>query len=76
MYNHFLALKKDHYLAKEQDLEKKNLSYVDTTKLLTGLKQEESYWWLKEVNSQTLQQALKNLDGAYNSFFKGKAEFP
>jgi putative transposase len=77
VYNHFLNLKKNHYLvAKEQELEKKNLSYADTTKLLTEFKKQEQYWFLKEANSQVLQQGLKNLDGAYNSFFKGNAEFP
>lgn len=32
--------------------------------------------WLKEVNSQSLQMANLNLDTAYNSFFKGKSDFP
>lgn len=77
VYNYFLDLKNKHYqTAREEDLEKKNLSYTDTTKLLTQLKKEEKYWWLKEINSQVLQQSLKNLDGAYNNFFKGVAQFP
>jgi putative transposase len=32
--------------------------------------------WLKEVNSQSLQSALVNLDSAYSQFFKGFADFP
>ena len=31
---------------------------------------------MKEINSQTLQQTLKNLDAAYLNFFRGNAEFP
>lgn len=32
--------------------------------------------WLKDVNSQSLQCALMNLDVAYGNFFKGLAKFP
>jgi putative transposase len=32
--------------------------------------------WLKEVNSQALQQTLKDLETAYVRFFKGLAKFP
>ncbi|MFV8327431.1 RNA-guided endonuclease TnpB family protein, partial [Flavobacterium sp. ZS1P14] len=32
--------------------------------------------WLKEVNSQTLQQSILNLDVAFANFFKTKASFP
>ena len=37
---------------------------------------KEMYPWLKEVNSQSLQQASKNLNSAYNHFFKDKSGFP
>lgn len=37
---------------------------------------KEMYPWLKEVNSQSLQQANKNLDTAYQRFFSGLAEYP
>jgi len=37
---------------------------------------KELYPWLKEVNSQSLQQANKNLDNAYQRFFSGLAEYP
>ena len=32
--------------------------------------------WLREVNSQSLQAALRDLDRAYINFFKGRAGFP
>lgn len=51
-----------------------NLTCFDLHKQLTDLKKECE--WLKEVNSQSLQQAISNLDTAYTNFFKGRAEFP
>ena len=41
---------------------------------LTQLKTAKE--WLKEVNSQSLQQSLKHLDTAYQKFFKEGAGFP
>src|ERR1017187_6916812 len=32
--------------------------------------------WLKEINSQSLQQSIVNLDTAFTKFFKGQANFP
>src|SRR5690606_30793843 len=52
---------------------KVNLSRYDLQKQLVKLKKELP--WLKEVNSQSLQVALLDLDTSYNSFFKG-AGFP
>ena len=37
---------------------------------------KECYPWLKNVNSQSLQQANKNLDNAYQRFFAGLGEYP
>ena len=69
VYNHFLRLTTDVYA----DC-KKSLRYKEWAKLLTHLKKE--FEWLKEVNSQSLQQTLKDLESAYVKFFKGKAKFP
>jgi len=71
VYNHFLNERKREYKTNKQ-----SLTYVDNAKSLTILKKEEDYSWLKEVNSQSLQSSLKNLDGAYNGFFKKRAKFP
>lgn len=71
---HFNAVRLIYNLA----LETKNLSYYDYgVKLskndlqfqLTDLKKEVT--WLKEINSQSLQGALINLDDAFNKYFRG-----
>lgn len=51
-----------------------NLSRFQLNTQLADLKKE--CLWLKEVNSQSLQSALVNLESAYNLFFKGVADFP
>jgi len=51
-----------------------NLSCFDLSNQLTELKNDCT--WLREVNSQSLQMALRNLDNAYQLFFKGKSSFP
>ncbi len=53
---------------------KKSLSYFELNKQLTDLKKECDF--LKEVNSQCLQMALRNLDNSFQNFFKGRASFP
>ena len=55
---------------------KKYLNYHDDAKALTELKSLDGYEWLYNVNSQTLQSALKNLDAAYIKFFKKQNAFP
>jgi putative transposase len=51
-----------------------NLSCFDLIKQLPDLKKECE--WLKEVNSQSLQASITNLDTAYTNFFKGRSDFP
>lgn len=51
-----------------------SLSCFDLHRQLTDLKKE--CIWLNEVNAQSLQQSITNLDKAYTSFFKGKSDFP
>ncbi len=64
IYNHFLALSKaDKYLG-----------YNEHAKRLTILK--KAYPFLKEVESTSLQQTLRDLDSAYSRFFKKLAGFP
>jgi len=63
-------------------LETKNMAYIgskhnftpfDLIKQIPELKKECE--WLKDVNSQSLQQSIKNMDTAFKKFFKG-AGFP
>jgi len=71
VYNYFLNQRKQSY-----QTEKKTLGYFSNCKELTNIKQQGEFEWLKEINSQTLQATLKNLEGSYNSFFKKISKFP
>ena len=53
---------------------KVNLSCFSLHSQLKDLKAECE--WLKEINSQSLQQSITNLDKAYTAFFKGQNSFP
>jgi len=71
VYNYFLNERKEQY-----QKDKKSDNYYAQAKTLTDLKKQEDTVWLKEVNSQTLQFALRSLDTAYVNFFRGNAQFP
>ncbi|MEG0297832.1 MAG: IS200/IS605 family element RNA-guided endonuclease TnpB [Clostridium sp.] len=66
VFNHFLDLR-----IKTYENESKSLSYNDNAKALTLLKKELT--WLKEADSVSLQQTLKDLDRAYTNFFRDKS---
>ena len=51
-----------------------NLNCFDLIKQLPDLKKECE--WLKEINSQSLQSPIRNLDNAFTRFFKGQGKFP
>ena len=70
-YNYFLNERK-----KEYETNKNTINYYDNAKSLTELKKQENYSWLNEVNSQSLQGSLKNLETAYKNFFRFKKGFP
>jgi len=53
---------------------KKSPSRFELQKQLLDLKSE--FQWLKEINSQSLQVSLLNLDNAYKRFFTGDGGFP
>jgi putative transposase len=71
LYNRALASKKEAW-----EVEKKNLTRYDLSAEIPKLKQAEDTKWLKEVNSQSLQAALVNLEMAYVRFFREKEGFP
>jgi putative transposase len=71
VFNWALATKKAAWEAR-----KENLSKFDLDKRLPELKRAEETGWLKEVNAQSLQAALRNLDSAYTKFFREKKGFP
>ena len=68
VYNLALETKNAAYIGS-----KHNFSPFDLIKQLPDLKKECE--WLKEVNSQSLQQSIQNMDIAFKKFFKG-AGFP
>lgn len=71
VYNYFLNERKEQYQA-----DKKSDNYYKQATALTKLKKEDDTKWLKEVNSQTLQFALRSLDTAFLNFFRGNTQFP
>ena len=64
VYNHFLNEKIELW-----EQEKKSLSRFDMQKELKDMKDWEGMEFLKEINSQTLQYSLLQLDTAYKNFF-------
>lgn len=71
VYNYFLNQRQEQY--KEKGCSD---NYYAQAKVLTELKKQEETSWLKEVNSQTLQFALRNLETAYTDFFQKRTKFP
>ena len=76
VFNHYLALRKEIY---EQT--GNTLNYCACSKDMTGLKQQEETLWLKEVDATALQSSLRDLDDAYQNFFRrvkqgGKPGYP
>jgi len=69
IYNWALGTKIESY-----EKEKKTENFISLGNKLPEMKQELP--WLKEVNSQSLQSSLKNMDNAFKRFFKEKKGFP
>lgn len=71
VFNKYLNVRKESYLT-----DKTSLNYYDNANALTQLKKEEEFIWMKEINSQSMQSSLRNLDKSYNNFFTKHAKFP
>ncbi len=69
IYNYHLNKRQQQY-----KLTKKSDNYYTQANNLIELKRQLP--WLKQVNSQSLQQTLKHLDVAYKNFFKKTAKHP
>lgn len=65
VYNRFLARRRDTYRQ-----EGKGLTRFQCDKELTALKREEETAWLRDVDKFALQQAVRDLDTAYQNFFR------
>ena len=69
VYNTYLAKR-----IKMYEENKETFTYIQCSKDLTELKKELE--WLKEIDSTALQSSLKDLDIAYQKFFKEHTGFP
>jgi len=74
VFNHYLAVRKEAY-----EQEHRTLNYCDCASDMTRLK--KSLEWLKEADATALQSSLKNLDTAFQNFFRrvkqgGKPGYP
>ena len=72
VYNQMLAQKQNAYKTN-----KTNLKVTDLSKYFHGtLLKDEQYAWLKEQNTKVMKQAIRQMDGAYQKFFKQHNGFP
>ena len=69
VFNWGLAIRRDAYSA-----HKKTIGFVQLSRMLTASKTEKP--WLAKTNRQMQTQALRDLDRAYENFFKKRAGFP
>ena len=65
VYNHFLDEKIRIYKEEER-----SINVFEMSRMLTEFKREPENAWLYEVNSGALLNAIKDLDRAYQNFFK------
>ena len=70
IYNKGLAMRSEGYKAGEK------LGYGDTSSMLTDLKRQPEYAFLKEVDSIALQQSLRDLNQAFQNFFAKRSGYP
>ena len=71
VYNWALSWRKGYYAEHGKGISARELSSE-----LTALKSQPETLWLKEADSQMLQQALTDVDRAYDAFFKRRSRFP
>lgn len=70
VYNKGLALRNDSYANGQKT------GYNQTSAMLTALKKEETFSFLKDVDSIALQQSLRDLDSGFKNFFSKRAKHP
>lgn len=71
IYNYFLSLWNESY-----ETTGKGLSYNKCSLMLTEMKKEEEFSFLKEVDSTALQSSLQHLDDGFKRFFKKQNRKP
>lgn len=70
IYNKGLSMRNISYAAGDK------IGYNQTSSMLTELKKQEDYAFLKEVDSIALQQSLRDLDRGFKNFFAKRAAHP
>ena len=70
IYNKGLSMRNIAYAAGDK------IGYNQTSSMLTELKKQEDYAFLKEVDSIALQQSLRDLDRGFKNFFAKRAAHP
>jgi putative transposase len=56
--------------------EKKSIGYCESSGMLTAYKKREDRYWLNEVSSVPLQQALRHLQVSFRNFFEKRTGYP
>ena len=70
VYNWVLAVRNNYY--KEH---KKDLGYYELKRMVTALKRQSEYAWLKDADSQVLQAKVEDLDRSFANFFNKRARY-
>ncbi len=70
IYNKGLAMRNDAFANGQK------IGYTQTSSMLTNLKKQVDYVFLKEVDSIALQQSLRDLDRGFKNFFEKRARHP
>lgn len=70
IYNKGLAMRNDAFANGQK------IGYTQTSTMLTELKKQEGFVFLKDVDSIALQQSLRDLDRGFKNFFEKRARHP
>lgn len=71
IYNKGLATRNDAFASGQ-----KGVGYAQTSSMLTELKKQDDFAFLKEVDSIALQQSLRDLDRGFKNFFEKRTGYP
>lgn len=71
VYNRILKIRTDAYYQNGT-----SINYSAASKILTDLKKDPEFVWLKEVASVALQQGLRHQQTAFTNFWDGRAKYP
>lgn len=70
VYNKGLAMRNDAFVNGQK------IGYTQTSAMLTELKKQGNFAFLKDVDSISLQQSLRDLDRGFKNFFDKRARHP